>query len=89
MVTTAGEISSNSSCFTIDMIPVEANSTYHIPNARNTAILNSAGEIINSWSGGAIESAGSKVTTTADTVYIRTCCYYSALTPEQFTITKV
>lgn len=89
MVTTAGEITSNASCFTIDMIPVEASTTYYIPNARNTAVLNSAGEIIQVWSGSTVEGNGSQVTTTADSVYLRTCCYYTALQPDAFTITKV
>ena len=89
MVNSSGEINSNSSTFVIDMIPVEANTTYHIPFGRNSAALNAQGEIIATWSGNTVEGNGYKITTPDNTTHLRTCVYYTAIpNPDDFTITK-
>ena len=81
-----GKIVSMNDYFSYDFIPVTEGKTYYMPYCRNTAILDSNGDVIKIISGSTMEANGYYLTVPAGSYYIRTCARYDAISVKDFLI---
>lgn len=75
--------------FAIDLIPVKENTTYYMPNCRNTVFLDTNGKVVLAIGGPNMEANGFYATAPKGAVYVRTCARYDTISVSEFKIVEV